>query len=267
MYKIRVFGTIAATQERGAGQDFEQGTRVESSTAHSMTEGTQVLAVSAIGRKAGVRSVLRAAFDEARAAHVGIDIQHKYCASAYGDDPAERANVRRIAARIADFTAATRAVMAPVWVNHVNDNDADWRTVPGQDKGWRALGVRISKIMGINPYGEEGFARRDIYGTHAQPGDVVLAKPRFDGFEDTRLDDVLRARAADTLVLTGLFMDQCVMETALTARRKGYEVVVAANLSAVGDVMKTGEALRKLRDGGVMVATAGAVITEARPWR
>lgn len=225
------------------------------------------LAAPAIGRRPAVRPVLRAAFDEARAAHVGIDIQHKYCSGVYGDGPGAGRRERRIAARIADFTAATRGVMPPVWVNHVNDNDADWRVVPGRDTGWRALGVRMAKIAGINPYSSDDFARRDIYGSHAQPGDTVLAKPRFDGFADTRLDDVLRARGADTLVLTGLFLDQCVMETALTARRKGYEVVVAANLSAVGSEMKTGAALRRLQDGGVRLATAGAVITEARPWR
>jgi len=175
----------------------------------------------------------------------------------------ERKNIHRIAGRIGDFTGATRAAMAPVWVNHVNDNDADWRVLPGQDSGLRA---RFLKLFRLHPYSEEDFARRDVFGTHVQADDMVLAKPHFDGFEDTRLDDVLRARKADTLVLTGLFMDQCVMETALTARRKGYEVVLAANLSAVGSEMKTGQALRKMRDHGVKIATAGAIMTEARPW-
>lgn len=217
-----------------------------------------------VAGRAGFSSFLRAAFDEARAAHVGIDIQHKYCARGYDDRPEDRAKEQRVAARIGQFTAATRAVMPPVWVNHVNDNDRDWRVLPGQDTGLRA---RFMKLLRLQRYSAEDFARRDAFGTHVQPGDVVLAKPLFDGFADTRLDDVLRARGADTLVLTGFFMDQCVMETALTARTKGYEVVLAANLSIVGSEMPTGAALRKLRDHGVKIATAGAIITEAQRWR
>lgn len=224
------------------------------------------LAAPAFIGRAIFSSFLRAAFDEARAVHLGIDIQHKYCSPASGESTESIQRMGRIVSCIETFTDATRGAMTPIWVNHVNDNEDDWRVVPGQDTGLRAWGVRLAKAVGADPYSREEFARRDVFGRHAMKDDIVLSKPYFDGFEDTRLDDVLRARGADTLVLTGFFMDQCVMETALTARRKGYEVVMAADLSMAGSELTPEQALREMKHKGVRIYTAQDVTREARPW-
>ncbi|RKR07592.1 ureidoacrylate peracid hydrolase [Kushneria sinocarnis] len=46
-----------------------------------------------------------------------------------------------------------------------------------------------------------------------QPGDVVMAKPRYSGFFNTPLDSVLRARGIRNLVFTGVATNVCVEST------------------------------------------------------
>jgi ureidoacrylate peracid hydrolase len=46
-----------------------------------------------------------------------------------------------------------------------------------------------------------------------QPGDIVLAKPRYSAFFNTALDSMLRARDIRTLVFTGIATNVCVEST------------------------------------------------------
>ena len=46
-----------------------------------------------------------------------------------------------------------------------------------------------------------------------QPGDIVVAKPRYSAFFNTNLDSILRARGIRTLVFTGIATNVCVEST------------------------------------------------------
>ncbi len=46
-----------------------------------------------------------------------------------------------------------------------------------------------------------------------QPGDIVIAKPRYSAFYNTALDSMLRARGIRTLVFTGIATNVCVEST------------------------------------------------------
>ena len=46
-----------------------------------------------------------------------------------------------------------------------------------------------------------------------QPGDIVIAKPRYSAFYNTNLDSTLRARGIRTLVFTGIATNVCVEST------------------------------------------------------
>jgi nicotinamidase/pyrazinamidase len=91
--------------------------------------------------------------------------------------------------------------------------------------------------------------------------DVVVDKGRsreadgYSGFEDTRLDELLRSRGVDTVHVVGLALDYCVRATALDARRAGFDVVV--HLSATRPVeVDAGDgerAVAELRSAGVSV--------------
>lgn len=46
-----------------------------------------------------------------------------------------------------------------------------------------------------------------------QPGDIVIAKPRYSGFYNTSLDSILRSRGIKNLVFTGIATNVCVEST------------------------------------------------------
>lgn len=59
--------------------------------------------------------------------------------------------------------------------------------------------------------------------------DIVVAKNRFDGFLRTELDDLLSARAIDTLLVAGVATNTCVESTVRTAAQLDYTVSVASD--------------------------------------
>lgn len=60
-----------------------------------------------------------------------------------------------------------------------------------------------------------------------EPGDPVIHKLHGNAFESTKLDQLLKAREVDRLVITGLVTHGCVQATSLGALQLGYKVVLA----------------------------------------
>ncbi|GAA4621095.1 hydrolase [Actinoallomurus vinaceus] len=69
-----------------------------------------------------------------------------------------------------------------------------------------------------------------------QPGDLLITKHTWGAFHETGLDDELRARGIDTLVITGIATNFGVEQTARIADELGYRLFLAedamANLKA-----------------------------------
>jgi nicotinamidase/pyrazinamidase len=96
---------------------------------------------------------------------------------------------------------------------------------------------------------------------HTGQIDVVVDAGRvpedtgYSGFEHTDLERLLRGRGVDTVHVGGLALDYCVKETALDARRAGFDVILhsgstrAINASPGDDE----RALAQLREAGVQV--------------
>ena len=63
-------------------------------------------------------------------------------------------------------------------------------------------------------------------GLDAGESDIRIDKYRIDGFVDTELDSVLRARAITTVLFAGVNADQCVLFTLGHAAQLGYDVVL-----------------------------------------
>ncbi|MEM3651045.1 MAG: isochorismatase family cysteine hydrolase [Candidatus Jordarchaeaceae archaeon] len=59
-----------------------------------------------------------------------------------------------------------------------------------------------------------------------QKGDVIVKKKTYDGFFKTNLDKVLKGKKIDTLILTGVCTDICIMHTASSATLLGYIVKI-----------------------------------------
>lgn len=71
-----------------------------------------------------------------------------------------------------------------------------------------------------------------------------FAKTRYSAFAGTDLDLRLRERHVDTLVLTGVCTDICVLHTAVDAYNLGYQLVVPKNAVASFDATGHTWALR-----------------------
>lgn len=66
--------------------------------------------------------------------------------------------------------------------------------------------------------------------------EVVVKKLRYDGFYGTYLDDVLRMRGIEDVVVVGTVANICVLHTAASASLRGYRVIVPVDcISALND--------------------------------
>ena len=59
-----------------------------------------------------------------------------------------------------------------------------------------------------------------------RPGELVVDKRYYDGFNGTALDGALRARGITTLVVTGTMTDICVLATVIGGFNREYRIVV-----------------------------------------
>jgi len=161
----------------------------------------------------------------------------------------------------ADLVAAARGIQRlraqcqvhGLPVIYANDNFAHWRT------DFREL-VHIA--AGASPIGRE-------VTTLLQPGpdDYFILKPKHSAFLATALPVLLAKLGVDTLYLTGMTADSCILATALDANAREYRVrvireavaglpkrkrealgVIAASHAA--DVILLRSALRSLRPPG-----------------
>jgi len=93
-------------------------------------------------------------------------------------------------------------------------NDAH---VPGVDHEFRLWGPHAIK-------GSEGAeVIDDIKPTG---NDFIIEKRRYSAFFETGLDILLRELGVDTVVLTGIHTNVCVMHTAADAFFRGYNIIV-----------------------------------------
>lgn len=99
-------------------------------------------------------------------------------------------------------------------------------------------------------------------------GDLLVAtKKRYDCFVGTDLDLLLRARRVDTLLITGINTNSCVLATAIAANVRDYAVVVVEDCV---DTMDTpahhAAALLCLSAAFAHVMEAAAVLAMAAAW-
>nr|MDO8080847.1 isochorismatase family cysteine hydrolase [Candidatus Freyarchaeota archaeon] len=59
-----------------------------------------------------------------------------------------------------------------------------------------------------------------------QKGEIIVKKKTYDGFFRTNLEKVLKEKKIDTLILTGVCTDICILHTGSSATLLGYDVKV-----------------------------------------
>ncbi len=89
------------------------------------------------------------------------------------------------------------------------------------------------------------------------PRETVVRKTDDDGFEDTRLDELLTGAGVRELVLCGVLSEMCVSATARTALRRGYRVVLPHDAHATYDIPAA---------PGISEAVLAAMSSRAAEW-
>ncbi|WP_433558935.1 cysteine hydrolase family protein [Pseudonocardia xinjiangensis] len=89
---------------------------------------------------------------------------------------------------------------------------------------------------------------------------VVTGKKRYDCFAATDLDHVLRSRSLDTLLLTGVNTNSCVLATTVAANTRDYAPVVVEDCVDTMDRQAHEAALTVIRQAFGWVAPAGEVL-------
>lgn len=98
----------------------------------------------------------------------------------------------------------------------------------------------------------------DVY--NAEHDLVVTGKKRYDCFAATDLDHVLRSRSIDTLLLTGVNTNSCVLATTVAANTRDYTAVVVRDCVDTMDPDLHDAALRVISQAFGWVASAPEVL-------
>lgn len=89
---------------------------------------------------------------------------------------------------------------------------------------------------------------------------VIHNKKRYDCFYATELDHVLRSRGIDTLLLTGVNTNSCVLATSVAGNTRDYAVVVVEDCVDTMDPSLHDAALKVVRQAFGWVATAQEIL-------
>ena len=92
------------------------------------------------------------------------------------------------------------------------------------------------------PHSMKGTEWADIVpDLEPQPGDLVIPKTTYSGFQSSDIEEQLKERGIETLYITGLHTDCCCRHTSGDAFQKGFDLVwVTDALQAFTDEAHTG---------------------------
>ena len=155
----------------------------------------------------------------AQTALVVVDMQNAYASAGGYLDLAgfDIGGAAAVIDRIAEAIAAARAAGVLV-VFFQNGWDADYVEAggPGSPNWWKSNALKTMReqpqLQGkLLAKGTWDYALVDAL--QPQPGDIVIAKPRYSAFYNTALDSILRARGVRNLAFCGIATNVCVEST------------------------------------------------------
>jgi nicotinamidase-related amidase len=154
------------------------------------------------------------AIDPARTALLAMDFQGGIVGSLPDPGPL----LERVKGAIADV----RTAGGTIGYVRVAFTEGDWEAVPDTNKTFS--GVSAAKMMHHEDPStaiDERIAPRE--------GDIQVRKIRFGGISTTDLDQQLRDRGIDTLVLSGISTSGVVLSTLIDAADRDYRVYVLSD--------------------------------------
>ena len=125
-----------------------------------------------------------------------------------------------------------RAQKAGIPVIYVNDNFGRWQS------DFRRIVEHCSN---------EGRGRELAEWLRPDATDYFVLKPKHSGFFSSTLETLLRYLGTETLILTGIAGNYCVLFTANDAYMRDYELIVPRDCTVSNTARENAEALRLMR--------------------
>lgn len=162
-----------------------------------------------------------------------------------------------IAARIARLVAAGRAAGVTCIFSRGVERDSSNSAV------WVSRHVTKPFRVGVRTEGSAGAAFHPDVAP--QPDDVVLVKTRYSCFVGTDLDQILRSRGLDSLVIAGVATNVCVEATAVEAFQRNYWTIVVGDCCTARTAEEHARALLDCERNWGIVANSTTIMAAWRP--
>jgi len=166
--------------------------------------------------------------DPKHTAIVVVDVLNDFCAKgSYFDRLGnDLRSIQAMVPRLVEFIDAARRRRVPV-VFIRNNYDAAF------------LSANVKERFHRNKYGmppcQPGTWGAEFYMVKPEPHELIVTKHRYDAFEGTDLDVILRSKGIHTILLTGVTTECCVESTGRHAYMKGYYVVLVRDATGTYD--------------------------------
>lgn len=197
-------------------------------------------------------------FDPQHAAVVTIDMHRGHLDPAVATMPLASETAARVVAANRRLILAAREHGVPVIhvvtgyhsVEEIASNPW-WASVAGSDA------TRANVLKHQLP-GSPGL---EVMPELLEASDIVIRnKKRYDSFAATELDHVLRSRNLDTVLLTGVNTNSCVIATTIAGNTRDYSMVVVEDCVDTMDPSLHDAALAVIRQAFGWVATTDEVV-------
>lgn len=179
--------------------------------------------------------------DLAKTAVLVIDMQNDFGAKGGMFERAgiDISGIRAVVPNVRTAVAAARAASLPIIYLKMafkpDLSDAGPVTAPNLLKH---APLHVGDVVTAPDGSRSRILVRDTWNTEIipelrpQPEDIVLYKSRFSGFFRTELDEVLKRRGIETLIVTGCTTSVCVDSTVRDAMFRDYRCIVLENCTA-----------------------------------
>lgn len=184
----------------------------------------------------------RLEIDPANTAIVAIDMHRGHLDPSIATMPAAPADCERVIKHTKDLFDWARPLNIPIIHVILIQRDIKGFGAEGLNlKFWKALHQISDEENRLTPgrkstaadHNLEGMPGTEIIAELHKPSDLVINnKKRLDCFYGTDLEILLRVLGTETVVLTGINTNTCVLSTAFTACNRDFQVVVISDCVA-----------------------------------
>lgn len=197
-----------------------------------------------------------------------VDMQNDFCADGglVSRDGRDVTPAQRLALRLPRLIDTARSAgVLPVFIRSEYTCDGN----PWLSDVWLEQAVR-ERHGGYTtiPVCEPGQWSADWYGAiRPRAGEPVVIKHRYDAFQGTELDLLLRSRGIRTLVMTGVVTNVCVESTARAGFMRDYYIVMVDDGCAAYVAEDHAHTLRNIRRFFGVVSTIDELCAHWTPER